>query len=65
MQDEYCVDVARIFYETLRDEGISDNAVCLGLHRATMTLRNRTIRTVVKADSSLTKASVETTNVRI
>lgn len=64
VQDEYCVDVARIFYETLRDEGISDDAVCLGLHRATLALRNRTISTVVKANSSLTKLSVKTENVR-
>ncbi|CAN9455281.1 unnamed protein product [Alternaria alternata] len=62
VQDEYCVDVARIFYETLRDEGISDDAVCLGLHRATLALRNRTISTVVKANSSLTKLSVKTEN---
>ncbi|EUC32388.1 hypothetical protein COCCADRAFT_98754 [Bipolaris zeicola 26-R-13] len=27
VQDEYCVDNARIFYETLRDEGISDDVV--------------------------------------
>ena len=65
MQDEYCVDTARVFYGTLRDEGISDDAVCLGLHRATMTLRNRTIGTLVKVGSSLTKTSVETTNVTV
>jgi hypothetical protein len=59
VQDEYCVDVARIFYETLRDEGISDEAVCLALHRATRALRNRTISTVVKVSSSLTKVSVK------
>ncbi|KAH7556325.1 hypothetical protein BM1_05759 [Bipolaris maydis] len=63
VQDEYCVDIARIFYETLRDEEISDDAVCLGLHRAIMTLRNRTIGTLVKMDSSLTKTSVENTSV--
>lgn len=65
VQDEYCVDNARIFYETLRDEGISDDVVCLGLHRATMTLRNRTIGTPVKVESSLTKTSVDTTKVRV
>ncbi|KAF5853716.1 hypothetical protein GGP41_006497 [Bipolaris sorokiniana] len=27
VQDEYCVDTARVFYGTLRDEGISDDAV--------------------------------------
>jgi hypothetical protein len=63
VQDEYCVDVARIFYETLRDEGISDNAVCLGLHRATMTLRNRVVTSVIKADSSIANANIENSHV--
>ncbi|KAM5345797.1 hypothetical protein ACJ41O_011658 [Fusarium nematophilum] len=37
--DRHCVDVATVFYETLRDEGINDRAVCLGLHRAVRELR--------------------------
>lgn len=41
VSDQHCVDVARVFYETLRDEGMTDEAVCRGLHRATRALRNR------------------------
>lgn len=41
VSDQHCVDVARVFYETLRDEGMTDEAVCQGLHRATRALRNR------------------------
>ena len=37
-----CVDVARVFYETLRDEGMIDTAVCRGLHRAIRALRAST-----------------------
>lgn len=41
VSDQHCVDMARVFYETLRDKGMTDEAVCQGLHRATRTLRNR------------------------
>lgn len=41
VSDQHCVDVARVFYETLRDEGMTDEAVCQGLHRATRALRDR------------------------
>ncbi|EPS45867.1 hypothetical protein H072_279 [Dactylellina haptotyla CBS 200.50] len=43
VSDEQCVDVARIFYETIRDEGMTDEAVCRGLHRALRSLRGRDI----------------------
>ncbi|EPS37250.1 hypothetical protein H072_9061 [Dactylellina haptotyla CBS 200.50] len=39
VNDEVCVEVARIFYETLRDEGTTDEIVSLGLHRALLELR--------------------------
>lgn len=41
VSDEHCVDVARVTYESLRDEGLTDEAVCRGLHRATRMLRDR------------------------
>lgn len=41
VSDQHCVEVARVFYETLRDRGLTDEAVCEGLHRATRELRNR------------------------
>ncbi|KAK2469065.1 hypothetical protein H9L39_19333 [Fusarium oxysporum f. sp. albedinis] len=40
VSDEHCVDVAKVVYETMRDEGITDVAVCRGLHRAARALRD-------------------------
>ncbi|KAF4961381.1 hypothetical protein FSARC_10197 [Fusarium sarcochroum] len=40
VQDEKCVDVARITYETMREGGMTDDSVCRGLHRATRMLRD-------------------------
>ncbi|RYP81636.1 hypothetical protein DL770_005844 [Monosporascus sp. CRB-9-2] len=40
VSDRHCVDVARVLYETLRDEGMTDAAVCRGLHRAVRALRD-------------------------
>ncbi|KAL8296254.1 hypothetical protein RB600_001640 [Gaeumannomyces tritici] len=40
VSDKHCVDVARVLYETLRDEGMTDAAVCRGLHRAVRALRD-------------------------
>ncbi|KAL8366614.1 hypothetical protein RB595_010463 [Gaeumannomyces hyphopodioides] len=40
VSDRYCVDVARVLYETLRDQGMTDMAVCQGLHRAIRALRD-------------------------
>lgn len=38
--DKHCLDIAKVFYETLRDEGITDRSVCLGLHLAIRALRD-------------------------
>ncbi|KAG2413389.1 hypothetical protein HFD88_002578 [Aspergillus terreus] len=52
VNDEICVDVARITYEKLRDRGgcgwglEADEALCRGLHEATRTLRERWLRRV-------------------
>lgn len=40
VSDKHCVDVARVFYDTIRDKGITDWAVCLGLHQAVRALRD-------------------------
>jgi hypothetical protein len=40
VSDKHCVDVARVLYETMRDEGMTDVAVCRGLHRAVRALRD-------------------------
>ncbi|PVH71735.1 TPR-like protein [Cadophora sp. DSE1049] len=41
VSDQYCVNVARILYETIKDEGMTDHAVCRGLHRAIRALRDK------------------------
>ncbi|KAH7178156.1 CHAT domain-containing protein [Fusarium sp. MPI-SDFR-AT-0072] len=41
VSDKHCVDVAEAFYETLRDEGMTDLSVCRGLHRALRKLRDK------------------------
>ncbi|KAK3296396.1 CHAT domain-containing protein [Chaetomium fimeti] len=40
VSDVFCVDVARRFYEVLRDEGATDVAVCRALHLAMRELRD-------------------------
>lgn len=40
VSDSHCVDIARVLYETLRNEGMTDIAVCRGLHRAVKQLRD-------------------------
>ncbi|KAH6603228.1 hypothetical protein Trco_008003 [Trichoderma cornu-damae] len=40
VSDKHCVDVARILYKTLQEEGMTDAAVSRGLHRALRMLRN-------------------------
>ena len=48
VSDEHCVGVARVFYETIRDEGITDMAICQGLHLAVKTLRDGCIEEMVQ-----------------
>jgi tetratricopeptide (TPR) repeat protein len=40
VSDMHCVDVARVLYKTILDEGMTDMAVCRGLHRAIRALRD-------------------------
>jgi CHAT domain-containing protein len=40
VSDKNCVDVAGLLYETIREEGMTDLAVCRGLHRAVRALRD-------------------------
>ncbi|KAJ8112227.1 hypothetical protein OPT61_g5355 [Boeremia exigua] len=39
VKDSYCVEAAQTVYETLRDEGMNDTAVCRALHKAVRKLR--------------------------
>ena len=38
VSDRHCVDVAKVFYESLLENGLTDEAVAKGYHRATKTL---------------------------
>ncbi|KAM6485126.1 CHAT domain-containing protein [Trichoderma sp. SZMC 28011] len=40
VSDRHCVDIARILYKTLQEEGMTDIAVSRGLHRAIRMLRD-------------------------
>jgi tetratricopeptide (TPR) repeat protein len=67
VNDELCVDMARITYEGMRDGGMTDESVCRGLHKATRELRDRWISMTTNArhvSKSVRKASVPQTGVR-
>ena len=40
VNDELCIDMARITYEGIRDGGVTDECVCRGLQDASRKLRN-------------------------
>lgn len=40
MSDSHCVDAVRILYDTIGEEGMTDDAVCLGLHLGVRALRD-------------------------
>ncbi|CAH0051566.1 unnamed protein product [Clonostachys solani] len=40
VNDEMCVDMARLTYEGIRDGGMTDDSVCRGLHHASRELRD-------------------------
>jgi hypothetical protein len=50
--DRYCVDVAMVMYEAIRDEGMTDIAVCRGLHHTVRSLRDRLADRVVEAGNA-------------
>ncbi|KAL4746547.1 CHAT domain-containing protein [Aspergillus terricola var. indicus] len=45
VNDEICVDIAKITYETMVSEHMTDEAVCRGLHHAIRELRDRSLYT--------------------
>ncbi|KAI0804900.1 CHAT domain-containing protein [Xylaria sp. FL0064] len=59
VSDMHCVDVARVLYETLRDEGMTDVAVCRGLHRAVRALRDGGIEAQGTRDAVLISETTE------
>ncbi|KLO92848.1 uncharacterized protein LW93_4002 [Fusarium fujikuroi] len=40
VSDRHSVDVAKVLYETMQHEGVTDQVVCRGLHRAVRALRD-------------------------
>ena len=67
VNDELCVDMARITYEGMRDGGMTDESVCRGLHKATRELRDRWVSMTTNArhvNKSVRKASVPQTGDR-
>ena len=63
VSDEHCVDVAKVVYETLRDKGMTDIAICRGLHRAIRALRDgRVEREWASDEGNTTAATVEDDN---
>ncbi|CAF3572566.1 unnamed protein product [Fusarium graminearum] len=48
VSDKYCVDVARVFYKTLQEEGLADTSICRALHKATKALRDGQISAEMK-----------------
>ncbi|KAM7208695.1 CHAT domain containing protein [Rhypophila decipiens] len=46
VSDMHCVDVAKVLYTTIAKKGMTDTAVCLGLHQAIRALRDGKITSV-------------------
>ena len=44
VSDSHCIDAAEVVYQTIRDEGMTDMAVCRGLHRAVRALREGRVK---------------------
>ena len=44
VRDETCVGVAKFTYEWIKDTGMTDATVCMGLHRASRALRDQWIK---------------------
>lgn len=63
VDDALCVDVARAVYENLRDHGVVDESVSIGLHSGLRLLRDRWVAsqapTLVLQDSQTLKSSRE------
>jgi tetratricopeptide (TPR) repeat protein len=64
VNDELCVDMARITYEGMRDGAMTDESVCWGLHNATRQLRDRWLNMLIEAgrgNSSARKIDISLT----
>ncbi len=45
VNDKLCLEMARILYQVIANDGLTDESVCLGLHKATRELRDRWLKT--------------------
>ncbi|KAL2014889.1 hypothetical protein VTN00DRAFT_2414 [Thermoascus crustaceus] len=50
VSDKYCVDVARVVYETLQVEGMKDEAVARGVHRGIRMIRDAGLKEKATVD---------------
>lgn len=50
VNDQICVEMARMTYEGIRDRGMTDKSVCEGLHKATREARDRWLSMPVGAE---------------
>jgi tetratricopeptide (TPR) repeat protein len=53
VSDETCVDVARIFYETIAEQGLNDRAIYLGIHRSVRRLRDVAVEAMYKLQEEI------------
>ena len=51
VNDAICVDMARITYEEIQKGGMTDESVCVGLHKAARELRDRWLHTLLATRS--------------
>ncbi|KAH8747717.1 CHAT domain-containing protein [Diaporthe sp. PMI_573] len=60
VSDPHCVDMARVLYETLKEEGMTDTAVYRGVHQAIRTLRDRAVESRVSGTTTRTETVDDT-----
>ncbi|KAL6408226.1 hypothetical protein AUP68_08078 [Ilyonectria robusta] len=53
VNDELCVDMARIAYEGIRDGNMTDESVCRGLHNASRTLRDQCLEVPPETEATV------------
>jgi CHAT domain-containing protein/tetratricopeptide (TPR) repeat protein len=65
VNDQSCVEMARITYEVLRDGQMSHDSVCLGLHRASREMRKRWLTTLPAATASEMRDDLDEANIKL
>ncbi|KAH6970643.1 CHAT domain-containing protein [Ilyonectria sp. MPI-CAGE-AT-0026] len=59
VDDEACVDVAKITYSEMRDAGMEDDSVCRGLHKAVRAMRDTWLAESSKTTAQRARSSLE------